>query len=159
MQAIRFFFGLLFLLLFWNLSCAPSVKYTSHHTTKNRFQQSLLTEAERWVGTPYRYGGMDSSGIDCSGLVFRIYQRVYGKTLPRQARLQRKLGQSVSRRYLKPGDLLFFRFTGSGGINHVGIYLGDGRFIHASAKQGVVISSLNDRYYRRHLVVARRVLR
>ncbi len=153
------FVSLFFLFFLFLFSCAPASYYRSKPAQPKAQQSRLQEEAERWLGTPYRYGGNDLSGIDCSGLVCRIYERVYGRSLPRQAKLQRKLGRSVALPYLKPGDLLFFRFNGTGGINHVGIYLGQGRFIHASTERGVVISELTDKYYRRHLVVARRILR
>jgi len=119
-------------------------------------QHKVRAAAQEWLGTPYLLGGNDHSGIDCSGLACNIYRRAFNMQLPRQTRLQRKEGYSVPLSRLKPGDLLFFRFRGSGGINHVGVYLGDGQFIHASSTRGVVISSLKDRYYRRHLIVARR---
>ena len=120
---------------------------------------ALRKAAEKWLGTPYQYGGNDARGIDCSGLACRLYEEVFSYRLPRAANDQRRLGYSVHAPYLKAGDLIFFRFAGDERIEHVGVYLGAGEFIHASTRRGVVIDRLDDPYYRRHVVVIKRVLR
>ncbi len=159
LSVIRIFWILL-INIFILLSCQPSARFRSPSGSAEPLRKAniglLQREALRWIHTPYRLGGTDSTGIDCSGLVQRIYATVYNLHMPREAAQQRALGSSVDKRYLRPGDLLFFRFRGPGGINHVGIYLGEKRFLHASSSRGVVISSLDDSYYRRHLIVARR---
>jgi cell wall-associated NlpC family hydrolase len=112
--------------------------------------------ADSWLGTPYRYGGRTREGIDCSALACRLLQEV-GVSLPRTVRDQRRIGHEVDLRRPEPGDLLFFRL-GSGGVNQVGVALGDGRFAHASRSRGVVVEELETAYYARRLTEARRVL-
>ncbi|MBS2099235.1 C40 family peptidase [Carboxylicivirga linearis] len=110
---------------------------------------SLKKEARNWLGTRYRYGGTSKSGVDCSGLSGQIYRQVYNITLPRTSADQYRQAKKVSKSGLKPGDLVFFKIN-SGRVSHVGIYLGNDEFIHASTKRGVVISSLNETYYKRY---------
>ena len=142
-------------LLFYACAQRFSSRYESNPHTH---QEGLLQHvAEDWVGTPYLYGGNDKAGIDCSGLAVNIFRQVYGIELPRSTKRLRRLGHSVGARYARPGDLLFFRMKKYEPLNHVGIYLGKGRFIHASSSRGVVISSLNDPFYRKNLVTARRI--
>ncbi len=105
-----------------------------------------------FLGAPYRYGGTGKGGFDCSGLVVRVYREL-GVRLPRTAAGQfRALPPAGG---LRPGDLVFFSFSG-GAIDHVGIYLGAGRFVHASDR-GVVIERLDLPWYRRAYRGARRV--
>jgi cell wall-associated NlpC family hydrolase len=120
-------------------------------------EQRLRAEASRWQGTPHRMGGSDLKGVDCSGLVKKIYLDAFGIRMPRTARRQAVLGVRVSRNDLKPGDLVFFRPPGK--KEHVGIYLGKGEFVHASATRGVTISRMELNYWRRYYWTARRVLR
>lgn len=119
----------------------------------------LYAESSLWLGVPYRYGGTDKRGIDCSGFVCEVFYRVYGKHLERSSEGQARLNvDDVSKRALLPGDLVFFG-TGrrSKKINHVGIFLKDGYFIHASTSQGVIVSRLGEEYYLRHWVKGGRV--
>ena len=119
----------------------------------------LYIEASRWIGTPYRYGGKTVKGVDCSGLASSIYRTVYGKKLSKSAEEQRdKDCMKVLKKNLREGDLVFFH-DGSKGkrASHVGIYLKDGRFIHASSSVGVVVSSLNEKYYSKHWLQGGRV--
>ncbi len=155
---LNFFVYFLILFLFIGSGCTPAQRYRSPRggMASAVLQQKVRAAAQTWLGTPYLLGGDDHTGIDCSGLACNIYRQAFNMNLPRQTRLQRKQGYSVDLSRLKAGDLLFFRFRGTGGINHVGVYLGEEQFIHASSKRGVVISSIKDRYYRRHLIVARR---
>ncbi|WP_299231828.1 C40 family peptidase [uncultured Bacteroides sp.] len=119
----------------------------------------LYLEAADWIGTPYRYGGTNKKGVDCSGLTSAIYKNVYRKRLSRNSDEQRKKDcRKVTKRNLKEGDLVFFhngkrKRTAS----HVGIYLKNGKFIHASTSVGVVVSSLNERYYDKHWLQGGRV--
>ncbi len=115
--------------------------------------QRLRAVAEQWVGTPYRYGGNSSHGIDCSALAQKILQ-AFGILVPRTVRQQLRSGIPVSITAMQPGDLLFFAFRRK--PEHVGVYLGNLEFVHASSTLGVVISSLRNPYYRRHLVAVRR---
>lgn len=118
-----------------------------------------IAELERffddWRGTPYRYGGESRRGMDCSAFVSRAYQDLYGQTLPRTTRSQARAGSRVGKRRLRPGDLVFFR-TGRNS-RHVGIYVKNGEFIHASQRKGVIRSSLSTPYWSRHYWRARRI--
>jgi probable lipoprotein NlpC len=116
----------------------------------------LVAAASSFLGTPYRYGGEDASGMDCSGLVWKAARQAWGMKLPRVSREQASVGMPVSREELKADDLVFFATSG-GGINHVGIYAGDGRFVHASSSKGVSWASLDDRYWRRSFRQGRRL--
>jgi probable lipoprotein NlpC len=105
----------------------------------------LYQQHADWHGTPYRLGGTSRNGIDCSAFVQITYRDLFGIDLPRTAREQVSVGQRVSRRSLQTGDLVFFRRGG-----HVGIYLQNDQFLHASTSQGVKISNMNNQYWSRH---------
>lgn len=108
------------------------------------------------VGAPYRYGGNTPRGFDCSGLVQYSYARA-GAVIPRTTREQRRHSHAVNRKHLRPGDLLFFDQLGKRG-SHVGLYLGDQRFVHAPASGKVVhVSTLANPYWQRHLLEIRRL--
>lgn len=123
----------------------------------------LLDKAKTLVGIPYRFGGTTTRGFDCSGFVKFVFSSV-GIDLDRDSRSQSRQGDKVSLDDLKPGDLLFFATRGvRRGISHVGIYLGDGQFIHASAwhgpaMKGVKMGEITSEYFAKRLVAARRVL-
>lgn len=108
----------------------------------------LLEEARRWMGTSYRYGGSTRSGVDCSGLTSQIFVNALQIKLPRSSAQQSEYCRRIDRSELMEGDLVFFR-TGSKGVSHVGMYVGDGRIIHSSTSRGVIVSSLDESYYRR----------
>lgn len=111
----------------------------------------LYVEVSFWMGVPYRYGGNSKSGTDCSGFVGEVFQKVYGRKLERSSDGQAKKNvHKVGKRKLKTGDLVFFRTAPkSKKIDHVGIFLKDGYFIHASTSKGVIVSSLHEEYYKR----------
>ena len=115
-------------------------------------------EAESWLGVRYRKGGMDRNGINCSGLTARMYLAVTGIALPRTAQDQSKVWELVSRTDLRSGDLIFFVTLQQQVVDHVGIYQGDGKFVHASPSKGVVVSSLLQDYYMQRYHSARRVV-
>ncbi|HIE51621.1 MAG TPA: hypothetical protein EYP85_07655 [Armatimonadetes bacterium] len=117
----------------------------------------LVAEAHRYQGVPYRWGGHDPTGFDCSGLI-QYLARKYGREVPHSAAELSRLGQPVDRTELQPGDLVFFQNTYKPGVSHVGIYVGEGRFIHASPRAGVTVSRLDAPYYRQHYAGARRLL-
>jgi len=121
-------------------------------TLENPVQQALS-----YLGTPYRRGGTTRNGIDCSGLIEAVY-RQWGMEMPRTAAEQFREGKAIQQDGLQPGDLVFFRNTYKRGISHVGIYVGDGRFIHAAGKRkGVVVGELAKPYYQRRYIGARRL--
>lgn len=107
------------------------------------------------VGSPYQWGGTGANGFDCSGLVQAAFSRM-GVRLPRTTRDQARRGRMVERRDIRPGDLIFFGNNASS-INHVGIASGPDRFVHASTSRGVIEDSLDQDYFRKRYVFARRV--
>lgn len=111
----------------------------------------IVAMARAQIGTPYRYGGMDESGFDCSGFVCYVYDRAIGKKLPHSARMQSQYIELYDLSLLEKGDLVFFDTSGRGRINHCGIYLGGGKFIHASSGKAysVTISDLTKGFYKR----------
>ncbi|BEH72493.1 NlpC/P60 family protein [Edwardsiella tarda ATCC 23685] len=117
----------------------------------------LNDQLQQWHGAPYRYGGLERNGVDCSGFVYRTFRDRFAIQLPRTTQEQTALGTRVARADLLPGDLVFFR-TGRGenGL-HVGIYDTDDTFIHASTSQGVTRSSLDNVYWRNVYWQARRL--
>jgi cell wall-associated NlpC family hydrolase len=121
-----------------------------------RFKR-LVEQAMTYLGTPYRRGGTSRRGLDCSGLVGAVYGQ-QGLEMPRTAVQQFAEGSPVVAGDLRPGDLVFFRDTYKRGISHVGIYVGEGRFIHAAGRrQGVIVSELSRPYYRNRFAGARRL--
>ena len=116
----------------------------------------LVEQAMTYLGTPYRRGGTSRRGLDCSGLVGAVYGE-QGLELPRTAAEQFREGAPVLESDLRPGDLVFFRDTYKRGISHVGIYIGDGRFLHAAGRRhGVIVSELSRPYYQLRFAGARR---
>ncbi|OPZ80887.1 MAG: putative peptidoglycan endopeptidase LytE precursor [bacterium ADurb.Bin429] len=116
---------------------------------------TILAAARSFAGTPYRWGGASSRGVDCSGLVVRAMAK-QGKAVPHHSAALYKLGQPVSRAALQPGDLVFFNTNGRG-ISHVGIWAGGNSFIHASSSQRKVVTTQFTGYYAQRYVGARRL--
>jgi cell wall-associated NlpC family hydrolase len=116
---------------------------------------AIANLAAALIGTSYEFGGADLKGFDCSGLALFVHERV-GISIPRTAAAQQRAARAVPLTQLRPGDLVFFRMRARG-IDHVGIYLGSGRFVHAPHR-GVAVSSadLSDGFFARHLVNAGR---
>ena len=112
------------------------------HAVKN----ILYAKYRKWEGVRYQFGGLNRNGIDCSGLVHVIYKSGLGIELPRTTQLQSRVGRKINKSDLKTGDLIFF-ITGSSS-RHVGIYLEDKKFIHASRTKGVTISRLDNTYWK-----------
>ena len=155
------------LFVFVITACSSAVRFSNRPDQKqNRLsadirktgQSRLWQAAQSWLNVPYKYGGLDRNGIDCSALSSTLYWNVFGIELPRMARDQMQGGRFVRQPWLKEGDLLFFRDDRGDFQDHVGIFLGDGKFIHASSSQGVIISDLFSAYYQERLISARRYL-
>lgn len=132
-----------------SVSAAPA-KQTAVKT------DNIIKTAEKYIKAPYRFGGESPKGFDCSGFVKFVYDK-NGKKLPRSADVQYKNGKNIERSKLKPGDLVFFT-TYAPGASHVGIYYGNGRFIHASSSRGVMISRLDETYWQPRYLGARRII-
>ena len=115
----------------------------------------LLDQHAEWKGTRYQLGGLSKKGIDCSGFIFVTFKSKLGLAIPRSTELQVKEGVEVSREKLRVGDLVFFK-TGLF-VRHVGVYLGDSEFLHASKSVGVIISSLKNDYWSSNYWVSKRM--
>ena len=107
---------------------------------------SIVQTAHRFIGTPYLWAGTSAAGFDCSGFVMKVFS-LNGVNIRRMADEQYYSGTKVKREDLVAGDLVFFTTYGPG-VTHVGIYIGDDKFIHSSSRRGVTISSLNESYYK-----------
>ena len=102
-----------------------------------------------WLGTPYRLGGDTDNGIDCSGFAFQLYDKVFNTVIGNNSRNIFSMVNPVNKEELKEGDLVFFKIN-SKSVSHVGVYLGNDKFAHASSSKGVMISNLNEAYWRRY---------
>ncbi len=117
---------------------------------------NLLRLIDSWYGTRYILGGNTKAGIDCSALMQVFFASLYGIVLPRTAKEQYDLSRRISPTEVKEGDLLFFNTTG--GVSHVGMYLCNNKFVHASSTNGVTISDMFDPYYASRLIGAGRMV-
>lgn len=122
----------------------------------NYINRRIISTAMQYIGVPYVFGGTSPYGFDCSGYVQYVFAHA-GISLPRTADAQYEVGTPISTTDLMPGDAVFFT-TYTYGASHVGIYVGDGNFIHASSSRGVTISSLSSAYYSTHYIGARRMM-
>ncbi|RYY25150.1 MAG: NlpC/P60 family protein, partial [Chitinophagaceae bacterium] len=118
--------------------------------------EKLFSFIESWYGTPYRYGGFSKEGVDCSGFTQALMSNIYQLNLPRISAEQYNQSKRISKKELKEGDLVFFKTNGSS-ISHVGIYLRNNKFVHASTSGGVMINDLADDYYARRFAGSGRV--
>ncbi|KAA3613196.1 MAG: NlpC/P60 family protein [Calditrichaeota bacterium] len=150
----------LLLLAFLISSCVSIIDRSSRFKTsdENRPCHNIVSASKPWMGTPYLYGGNTKNGVDCSGFVQQIYLQVFNYKLSRTTEAMYGSGTFVRGNWLKCGDLLFFKNIRGRGVDHVGIYIGQNRFIHASSSRGVVIDNLTATYYVEHFVSARRYL-
>lgn len=119
-------------------------------------KSKLLNQYASWKGVRYRLGGDSRRGIDCSAFVQRTFREQFGMDLPRSTYEQQEMGQKIQRNKLRVGDLVLFRAGSTG--RHVGIYLGNDQFVHASTSSGVVISKMTEDYWNKRYQEGRRVL-
>jgi len=131
---------------------APGVN-ASHEERDNAFinaRYRVIEASITYLGTPYRYGGLNSSGLDCSGFIYLSFRDALGVSLPRSSSALFSWAVRTSLERAQPGDLLFFRTSNTNNITHVGLYLGNRIFIHAAShgpRTGVIYSSLNEQYW------------
>lgn len=140
-------------------ACAAVTPIPSNHLregSSDPIEKQLRAEAEHWKAVRHRLGGIGSTGVDCSGFVMMIYDKLFGIHLPRTTEKLARIGSSVPKSRLQPGDLVFFMPGRNNG--HVGIYLNNGEFVHASTRRGVTISRMNTPYWRNAYWTSRRVL-
>lgn len=116
----------------------------------------LYSSISEWLGTPYRYSGVNKKGIDCSGLVCEVYRDCFNKILTGNASSIYKNSEQVKRADLQAGDLVFFKIKKKS-ISHCGIYIGQNRFVHASLRNGVIVSNLEDPYYKKYFYKGGRI--
>ncbi len=116
---------------------------------------ALYTFIDDWYGTHYRMGGTTKKGIDCSAFSGTLLSSIYTFSLPRTAREQYKICQHLDKENLMTGDLVFFNTRG--GVSHVGVYLANNRFVHASSSNGITISNLDDSYYAKKFISGGRI--
>lgn len=117
---------------------------------------SLIDMSKKYIGVHYQVAGKTPKGFDCSGFVGFIFKKAAGINLPDSSATMFEVGTSIDVKDLQIGDLVFFK-TGSKGISHVGIYTGSGNFIHSESSNGVIISSLSEKYYQTRYQGAKRI--
>jgi len=133
----------------YNYEITQSIDY-------NKLYNNLLSQYKEWKGVKYKYGGNSKSGIDCSAFIQKTFKDKLNIILPRTTTYQATYGKEIHMENLEMGDLIFFK-TGYDS-RHVGIYLGEGKFMHASTKRGVTISRLDNPYYSSHFWKIQRVI-
>ena len=134
------------------------VRFGEQKSPSSTYSVALLDEARSWLGTPYKYGGEDRDGIDCSGLVLQVFKNAIGVSVPRNSGKQAEYCERTQPTDIVPGDLVFFA-TGSDKkkISHVGIFMGENQMIHSSGSKGVILSDLSSDYYQRTFIMAGKV--
>ena len=162
----KYCFIFYFLLTSFLAACSSSdhLRSTSHvNLSKGQLHDQimalmiLIEQQQDWAGTPYQLGGLSRSGIDCSGFVQKTFADRFNIALPRTTKAQANIGQRVAKSEIQTGDLVFFK-TGRGPFGyHVGIYVKDNQFLHASTKGGVIYSSMNSPFWQKSFWQARRL--
>lgn len=142
---------IIFATIFTGCSSKTAVRKQKQKTVKT----ALIKEYKKWKGTPYRMGGTTKRGVDCSAFTQIIYRDALRAYIPRTTQLQVQVGQYVKKRKLRTGDLVFFKIDRR--TRHVGIYIGDEQFMHASSSRGVMISKFSN-YWNKRYWTSRRIL-
>lgn len=140
-------------------ACTAATHIQPDHLRKgspDKIEAQLRTEVEQWKAVRHRMGGTGCDGVDCSGFVMMIYDKLFGIQLPRTTEKLAHMGFLIPKNRLRPGDLVFFMPGRNNG--HVGIYLNNGEFAHVSARRGVTISRMEAPYWRKTYWISRRVL-
>jgi cell wall-associated NlpC family hydrolase len=141
---------------FASASADANLKPSTVTAPSNRVS-ALFTDVRQYLGIRYRFGGTTPAGFDCSGFVRFMFGRVFDMQLPRSSREMSAIGTRVARSELKPGDLVFFR-NARNRINHVGIFVGNGMFVHSSLTKGITSDRLNENYYEKRFATGVRLL-
>ena len=148
--------------LTWNDAASRGARAAEQEVSAENSSGSgrkLVRVAQKYRGAKYKSGGASPKGFDCSGFTWYVYKKAADIDISRGVEEQWRRGRSVARGKLKPGDLVFFKNTFERGLSHVGIFVRKDEFVHAeNEKTGVVISSLESDYYRKHYAGARRLL-
>lgn len=134
---------------------ASTAKTALEHKDTGPLRGRILTQYQKWKGTDYKWGGTSHRGVDCSALMQHLFSDAAHLSLPRTTGEQIHRGVQVEEHRLKAGDLIFFQ-TGPN-RRHVGVYIGNRQFIHASTSQGVTVSTLANDYWHSHFITARRI--
>ena len=151
------------------LNVHPLPRYTHSVSTSiveelqdrvNGGSKRLNIVVQSYIGVPYKWGGVTREGMDCSAFARAAFRKTYGIELPRTSKQMYQIGEPVAEpKRLKPGDLVFFKNTYSGnGISHVGIYLGEGEFAHASSSRGVTVTPMSNPYFVKRYAGGKRIV-
>ena len=144
----------------WKTDPISSESTETEDTIKGYDSQKVKTTLysiyNEWKNTRYKKGGLNKNGTDCSGFVYEIFRTSFAQTLPRSTHEQIKVGKPIPKNSLRPGDLVFFKTDRKGSL-HVGIYIEDKTFMHVSEKKGVMLSNLDDSYWKKTYFQAKRV--
>ncbi|MCP3898502.1 MAG: hypothetical protein GY707_02065 [Desulfobacteraceae bacterium] len=133
----------------------PHEKKTSQTISNDKIKKIILKEFRKWEGTPHKMGGYSKKGIDCSGFANYMYKKLFNIEVPRSTKLFLKQGVKIKKSKLKPGDLVIF--SPPTYPRHVGIYVGNDKFIHASTSKGVMMSDLKNPYWLKYYLMSRRI--
>jgi len=129
------------------LDHAPSLQAGKNNHHPDKIKTQLYAQYNAWKGVRYQLGGLSKKGIDCSGFVRITFKEKFAIPLPRTTQQQARQGFEIPRSQLKAGDLVFFKTESN--IRHVGIYIENGQFLHASTSKGVMISTINNSYWQK----------
>lgn len=160
MRFLKYTFCVIFLSLLV-ISCKSSATIRTSKKETSQLVKELVDDASENIGSPYKAGGTDKNGFDCSGLIFVTFKKA-DILLPRKSIDMSKMGRVISTNEIRKGDLVFFKTNGKSEINHVGLVVdvheGEIKFIHSSSQLGVIISSTKEAYYEKSLAQTNRII-